>query len=458
MQLRPTGRLARFGPAAWLPAAAALFLAGCSLLEPPQGPIIPTAPPVVEAVDFSDLVLVVNPSSPTLTPAVDPEIEALLGAVSQQQLTAYVRTLEAFGTRHTLSEIQSPTTGIGAARQWIYDEFLRVNSGALQVSFDDFAVNVAGFESGQRNVIAELPGISGYPGMYVLMAHYDSRNEDPDDGTGRAPGANDNATGVAILLELARLMSSRSWNQTVVFAAFAAEEQGTFGSRHYVQNMLLSGRAFAAAINNDIVGGRAGVPLAIRAFAPGPDTSPSRAFVRYVDLVGGLYLPAFRVDRVDAADRAGRYGDQREFHNVGIAAARFTEYEEDFSSQHNMGDTSDKLGFDYLRQVAQLDLAVLANLAGAPIPPAVPIVAPMADPGGYILTWQPDSAAAGYAISFRPVGSPEFPPFRFVATSEAGNIAFTGLDPNVNYAVSMAALDINGRISNFSPEVIIGPS
>jgi Zn-dependent M28 family amino/carboxypeptidase len=434
-----------------------LSLTACSLLSPQQGPVIPTPPPTVSsgAVNFSDLQLITDPVS-TITPAVDPEIETLINAVSEQQLIAYVQTLQDFGTRNTFSDTQREDYGIGAARRWIHDEFLRVNSGALQVEFEDFVANIDGRQTNQRNVIATLPGIGDHPGAIVLIAHYDSRHILPNDGSSRAPGADDNASGVSLLLEIARLMSSRSWNQTIIFAAFAAEEQGTHGSRYFVQDKMLEGRVFDAAIVNDIVGGRSGIPQSIRLFSPGPDTNNSRQLARYVDLIGGMYVPEFRVDLIDALDREGRYSDHREFINAGVPGIRLTESEENRSSQHSGADTADKLDYSYLRQVVQLNLAVVANMAGAPPPPTIPTVAPMADPGAYIINWAPDPLASGYAISFRILGSEENAPFRFVSAAEAGNVAITGLDPQVTYALSLAAIDGRGRLSTFSPELIVG--
>jgi hypothetical protein len=407
-----------------------------------------------DIVSFSNLQLITDPTS-SITPAVDPDIQALLNAVSEQQLVAYVRTLEGFGTRNTFSETQRDDFGIGAARRWIHSEFLRINSGALQVSYHDFPANIDGLVTNQRNVVATLPGISGHPGAIVLMAHYDSRSIDPADGSSRAPGADDNASGVALLLELARLMSSRSWNQTIIFIAFAAEEQGTFGSRQYVQNAMLDGRNFDYAIDNDIVGGRPGIPQSIRVFSPGPDSSEPRQFARYLEMIGSMYLPTFRVDLIDSLDREGRYSDHREFINAGVPAVRLTESEEDRNNQHSGGDTWDKIDYNYLRQVSQLNLAVLANLAGAPPPPQSPTIAPMADPGSFLLNWTPDPRAAGYAISFRELGLDAYPPFRYIAGGESGNVAFTDLDPQKTYAVSLAAIDVNGRISGFSQEIVI---
>lgn len=435
---------------------AAAILSSCSLLEPPEEPVIPPPPTSAPSVSFNDILLVTNPTS-SITPGVDPDISALINAVSSQQLLAYVQTLENFGTRNTFSTTQREGYGIGGASRWIFEELERVGGDSLDVRYEEFRANISGLSTNQRNIIATLPGISDHAGKIVLMAHYDSRSFDPNDGTSLAPGANDNGSGVALLIELARLLSSRQWNQTIVFASFAAEEQGTFGSRHFVQNYMLDGEVIDAAIDNDIVGGHLGIPQSIRVFSPGPDIHNSRQLARYMDLVGGLYLPTFRVDLIDSLDREGRWGDHREFINAGIPAVRLTESEEDRENQHNSLDTSDKIDLEYLRQVTQLNLAIVANLAGAPPPPEVPTIAPMADAGAYILSWLPDPRAAGYVISFRPINSSEYAPFRYLSAADAGNVALTDLDPEMTYAVSLAAIDVGGRISGFSPEVLTAP-
>ncbi|VAW43636.1 hypothetical protein MNBD_CHLOROFLEXI01-1066 [hydrothermal vent metagenome] len=131
-----------------------------------------------------------------------------------------------------------------------------------------------------------------------------------------------------------------------------------------------------------------------------------------------------------------------------------TESEEDRGRQHNSGDTAEWIDYNYLRQVTQLNIIILGNAAGAPAQPVPPSLSPMAEPGAYILTWIPDGSAAGYAISFRPVGASTYPQFRYVNASDAGNVAITGLDPATQYAVSIAGLDGNGRIGLFSPEVL----
>lgn len=434
-----------------------LFSLACSLLADPPRPILPTPPATAPSLPVPFGTAFVNPVC-SVAPAVDPDIEALMNAVSRQNLLAYVQTLESFGTRHLFSDTLSPTSGIGAARTWIYNEFIRVGNNRLQVRFDDFQAIFNGINSNQQNVVATLPGVGPNPGVIVLSAHYDSRTFDVAEGSALAPGANDNATGVALLLEVSRLLSSRTWNQTIIFVAFAAEEQGTIGSRHFVQDEFTSGTIFAANINNDIIGGRPGIPQSVRVFSIGPDTSVHRQLARYIDLVGGLYLPVFGVELQDGLDREGRFSDHREFVNVNVPALRITESQEDLTVQHTNLDTYDRIDFDYLFQVVQLNLVTAANLIGAPPPPPAPAVTAMEAPGSYLLTWQPDPLAAGYAISFRPLGAPEYAPFRFVCANQAGNIVLTAYDPQTTYAVSLAALDVNGRVSGFSAEALIGPS
>lgn len=437
----------------------------CNLLQGPQQPVIPTPPPFAtvempaadaDSVSVLPEDVVFNPVS-HIVPAVDPTIGALVNEVSVQQLASYVQTLERFGTRHTLSVTDREGYGIGAARLWLYQEFLQVGNGRLQVEVDSFPLTLNGITTVQQNIIATLPGNGSVPGAVVLTAHYDSRTVDPNDGVSRAPGANDNGSGVAAMLEVARLLSAQEWNMDVIFIAFTAEEQGTHGSLHFVTDQMIQDLGITAVFNNDIVGGRPGIPQSIRVFTAGPDTSPSRQVVRYVDLITGLYVPQFGITMIDAVDRPGRYSDHMRFLDVGIPAMRFTESVEDRDRQHNALDTSDAIDYNYLLQVAQFNLATIANIAGAPARPEPPLISPLDTPGQYLFSWAVDPAVNGYALSLRPVGKDDFAPFRFVEAAEAGQVVITDIDPGTTYAVSIAALDENGRLSLFSPETILQP-
>lgn len=434
---------------------------GCSLLQPPPMPSIPTPVPTAIPLELQftgNNNPVIDPVN-DLVPTVDPDIALLVEEVSKQNLTGYVQTLESFGTRNTFSDTERDDFGIGAARRWIFNEFLRVGGGRLEVQFQDYSFNFQGLATTQRNIIATLSGTGNYPGVLVLMANYDTRGAGGWlDGESLAPGADDNASGVSTLLEIARLMSSRNWERTIIFAALTAEEQGTFGSRHFVQNAWLDSMTIDAAINNDMIGGRAGIPQSVRLFSIGPDTSNARQLARYIDHVGGLYLPTFPVAMVDGLDREGRWGDQREFVSAGFAAVRLIESEEDLSIQNSRRDTWSLIDYDYFRKIVQLNLVTLANMACAP-PPPTPLVVPMVDPGSFLVTWTIHPEADGYAISVRPLGMERFPPFRFVSAAQAGNIVLSGFDPSTSYAFSIAALNERGCLGIFSsPEIIIDPA
>jgi hypothetical protein len=436
-----------------------LLLAACSLVEQPVMREMPT--PVATAQPWSlesapSGQLFIDPAS-NVVPAVDPDIAGLVSAVSKQQLTGYVQALESFGTRNTFSATDNPSFGIGGARQWLFNEFTRVGNGRLQVEFQKFPVYFGGFAAEGWNVVATLPGNANTNDVIVIVAHYDTRPEFATDGESLAPGANDNAAGVALLLETARLLSSRQWNQTIIFLATAAEEQESQGARSYVQEAFLDGLDVVAAINYDGVGGEVGIPQNIRLFAGELRQSDAGDLGRYYEYMAGLYVPAFPIHLVDALDREGRYGDHREFINAGWPAIRLTQSVENPDLLNSRQDTWSQIDYDYLRQVVQMNVAAVANLAGAPATPEVPLIRAMEEPGQYRLNWTVDPTAAGYTIVFRPMSAESYPIFRFVRAQEAGNVALTGFDPAQTYAVSMAALDEYGRVSDFSDEVIVEP-
>jgi len=321
----------------------------------------------------------------------------------------------------------------------------------------EFPLYYNGLFAQPQNVVAVLPGTSGSSQAIVIGAHYDNRAPEVTDGETLAPGANDNGSGVALLIESARLLSAYEWNQTIIFVAFAAEEQGTHGSRHFVQETFLAGVDVIAALNYDAVGGQDGIPNYVRLFAPNLLQSPSGNLARYYEYVGGLYLPTFPVRVIDALDREGRWGDHREFVNAGLAGVRVIESVEDPDMVNSRRDTWDRINYDYLQQVVQLNISVVASMAGAPPTPETPLISNADDPGTFQLRWYTDEGAAGYAISLRPIADTTYPPFRFVRAHEAGNVILTGLDPAQTYAVSLSTLDENGRLASFTPEVVIDP-
>lgn len=435
------------------------LLAGCGALATPERPSLPTPVPTARPFDPNPAAtgeMVLDPIS-DVAPKIDRSIANLVEQVSQQQLMGYVQKMEGFGNRNAFGDPELENWGIGATRRWIFDEFVRVGNGRLQVRYDDFPLDYNGYSAPQSNIIAELPGNGQSNGVIIIMAHYDNRAPDILDGESRAPGANDNGSGVALLLESARLLSAQQWNQTIIFLATSAEEEGTVGSRHFAQNAFLDSMNVLAAINYDAVGGRKGIPQLVRVFAPELAYSPSGQLARYYEYVGGLYVPTFPTTVLDALDREGRWGDHREFVSVGMPAIRVIESEEDPDMVNSVRDTWDRIDYDYLQQVVRLNVAVAANLAGAPMQPPAPVINATDALGMYQLRWPVAEDVAGYAISFRPLAMSSHPVFRLVKAQQAGNVGLTGFDPAENYVVSVAALDENGRLSYFSPEVIVGP-
>jgi hypothetical protein len=237
--------------------------------------------------------------------------------------------------------------------------------------------------------------------------------------------------------------------------AFAAEEQGTAGSRRFVTSSILNGPSIDLALNNDSIGGRAGIPQSMRLFAPQQETSPSGQVARYVTFLNNLHQPTFPLEINNTLDREDRYGDHREFINAQIGAVRLIESVEDPDILNSAQDTWDKIDYNYLANSTRVNLVTIANWAGGPAPVPPPAVSRLADPTRLLLSWQTDPTAAGYAFSFRPINSIALPDLRTVGNDTNGQVQFTGFDPAVTYAVSIAPIGHTGRLGGFSPEIML---
>jgi hypothetical protein len=352
--------------------------------------------------------------------SVDPRITALLGEILEARLAATVAHLAGFTTRHTMSAADPADFGIGAAREWILQE-MRGYSPRLQVAFDTYTVPPAGRitrETELRNVVALLPGRSDRR-IYV-SGHYDTvarAEEQLTVGNGfdnPAPGANDDGSGTALTMELARVFaqSGIEFDATIVFIAFAGEEQGLVGARLHAESARAAGHRIDAVFNNDIVGNIHGGSGAVdgwtvRVFSGGPEDSPSRQLARFIRRTGALYTPAQRVRLIAREDRFGRGGDHTPFDQLGYAAVRFTESKENYERQHTVRDTPDGVHAPYLARNARLNAAGVATLALAPPAPVVvdrngnPMLG--RQPSGYDarLRWEAVPGAAGYRIFWR---------------------------------------------------------
>ena len=368
-----------------------------------------------------------------LDPAVglvrDPAIAAMLPEISAARLRRIDSMLVSFGTRQTNSDTLSSTRGIGAARRWIHAElsqYAKDCNGCLRIEYNQrmaegsripVPVNVV-------SVLAWLPGRDTNR-VIVVGGHYDScLCSVPDGGMTNAiddaPGADDDGSGTAAVIELARVFSRRyprGLDATVIFAAFAGEEQGTIGSMHLAERLHAENRTVVAAITNDIIGnvvaddGRTD-STTVRVFSPDPDNGASRELARYAWAASVVYMPAsqFKVLPVFRLDRIGRGGDHRPFVALGDPGIRFTELLENYKRQHLPTDVLEHVNFGYVANVARVNAALLASLGQAPIQPRFGQRGVQRDQasGGskFRLTWPRVPAAASYEVLVRRTFAP----------------------------------------------------
>ncbi len=340
----------------------------------------------------------------------DPDIKQMIDEVSAKNLENSVRKLVSFGTRHTMSDTASTTTGIGAARNWIkaeFEKYAKESGGRLKVEFDTFIQPADGRRVTKdailKNVIATLPGTDATDNrIFIVSGHYDSRVSGANDATSTAPGAVDDASGTAVSLELARIMSKQKYSATIIFMAAVGEEQGLYGAAHLAKKAKAEGWNINAMITNDIVGNTygnetdlkdnrsvrvfsEGIPVteskeqaAQRIAVGGENDGPAREFARYVKEIAERYVYQLDVKLIYRRDRYLRGGDHTAFSQEGFPAVRFTEMNENFDRQHqdlrtengrNYGDLPDFADYNYIQKVCRMNLAVLANIAKAPAEP-----------------------------------------------------------------------------------------
>ncbi|MGB3462036.1 MAG: M28 family metallopeptidase [Rhodanobacter lindaniclasticus] len=377
-------------------------------------------------------------------PREQPSLHALADAPSQVELRMTITRLVGFGTRHTLSDTKSDTRGIGAARRWVKSRFEAIAKdcgGCIEV------VTPSQMFSGKRaprptevmDVVAIKRGSTDPERVIVITGHLDSRVSDVMNTTSDAPGANDDASGVAALIEAARLLSKYDNRATLVFAALSGEEQGLYGGKVLADYAVAHGWKVEAELNNDIVGnshGQNGVidNTTVRVFSEGTKTnesqaqadyrryhggevdSPSRNLARYIDRLAGQYLPDLDVRMIYRTDRFGRGGDQVPFLQAGYPAVRVSEAHENYTRQHqdlrkeggiDYGDTIDGIDFRYLARVTALNAITMASLSRAPAPPT------QVETKGALATdttvsWRKVPGAAGYRVHWRDTTAPQW--------------------------------------------------
>ncbi|MGB6518593.1 MAG: M28 family peptidase [Candidatus Cybelea sp.] len=411
---------------------------------------------------------------PSLTPY--PPIAAMVGAVQADRLKDSVEKLVAFGTRNDFSERTSTAAhGVFGARDWIAREFRAIavsSNGRMSVALDTYlqpktprtprAVQ-------ESSVIATLRGTA--PGrVYVMSSHFDDCDGRCTDGAGTAPGADDNASSVAAVLEAARVMAGTRFRGTIIFACFDGEELGLWGSNHFAHEEAAGHVPILAVLNDDIVGNSVGgdettEPNVIRVFSEalpaGVDVarvnlvgsendSPSRELSRFIAEIVPVYLPDLHVRQIFRSDRFMRGGDQESFQDVGYSAAiRFVEAHENFTHQHQdvrmqdgvqYGDLPQYVDAAYLRRATQANVASLATLALGPAPPTDTQM--ILHHLGYdsTLRWKRAADAVSYEILWRVTDAPQWE-----HATDVGNVteATVGVSKD-DYILGVRSVDANG--------------
>jgi hypothetical protein len=421
---------------------------------------------------------------PPLAQRPSKELERILREVDRKRIEATVRKLVSFGTRHTLSVQDDPARGIGAARDWIFAEmsaYAADSGGRMTVELQSYVQEPDGgripVPTTITNVVATLRGTVAPDRVYVITGHYDSRVTDVMNATADAPGADDDASGVAVVMEAARVLAKHGSAATVIFAPVAGEEQGLYGSAHLAQVLQDAGADVQAMFTNDIVGSSTADdgtrdPRTIRLFTEGVPTdetpaegnirravggendSPARQLGRFVRDVADNDATGMDVRVIYRRDRYLRGGDHISFLERGFPAARFTEPNENYAHQHQdvrvengvqFGDLIEFCDFAFMARVCRVNVATLWSAANAPGTPKNVKILTAALTNNTDLRWdrgtEPD--LAGYEVVWRETTAPEW-----THVIRVGDVTTVSIDMSKdNVFFGVRAVDEAGRHS-----------
>jgi hypothetical protein len=419
-----------------------------------------------------------------------PLLHGLAADVSAEQEHATISRLVGFGTRHTLSDTASPTRGIGAARRWVAAEFAAMSKDCggcltIETPSERFTGKRAPNGVEVMDVLAIQRGTTDPERVIVISGHLDSRVTDVMNVNAQEPGANDDGSGTAAVIEAARVLSKHRFPATLVFASLSGEEQGLYGGHVLADYAAAHHWQVEADLNNDIVGNTEGISgirdnSHVRVFSEGTRTtetaaeadkrrynggevdSPSRNLARFMDRLADEYLTNLDVVMVYRTDRYGRGGDQVEMLKAGYPAVRVTEAQENYNRQHQdlrvvdgvrYGDVIEGVDFPYLAQVTRLNVVTMAALAGAPRPPSGVEIKGAVTPDT-TLSWKPVSGAAAYRVWWRPTTDPQWRFSRF-APGDGAAATLTLHDVNIDdFFFGVSAISPDGFES---PVVFPGP-
>ena len=412
-------------------------------------------------------------------------IKKMVDEVSEKNIENLVRKLVTFETRNSMSDTLSPTTGIGAARNWIRSEMARYSKesdGRLKAEFDVFTQPADGRRvtaaTVMKNVLGILPGTDPLDDrVFIVSGHYDSRASDVNDAKIFAPGANDDASGTAAVMELARVMSKYKFNCTIIFVAMVAEEQGLFGAANLAKRAKEAKWNVAGMITNDIIGNTYGIETglkdnnSVRIFSEGvsvvetpaeaaartstgsENDGRARQFARYMKEVGERYVDQLDVKLIYRRDRYLRGGDHTPFSQQGFPGIRITEMNENFDRQHqtvrkengvDYGDLPDFVDYAYTQKVARMNLASLANLALSPREPENVGIVTSQLTNKTVLRWEKPKGEtpAGYYVVMRETSSPVWERKFFVSDTTA-SLNYS----KDNYVFGVQSVDAEGHES-----------
>ena len=437
---------------------------------------------------LAGLMIVSTPSAAQAPTQEQALLHQLSGEIRPERMRSDIEAMVGFGTRHTMSETRSNTRGIGAARRWVEAQFQGVSrecGDCLTVVTPSDTVTGARVPTPTEvvNVVAIQRGTGDPNRVIIISGHLDSRVTDVMNFTDDAPGANDDASGVAAVLEAARVLSKHRFDATLVYAALSGEEQGLLGGKILADYAKAQGWRVEANLNNDIVGnseGQSGVrdTTRVRVFSEGTKTveteaqeerrrynggevdSSSRNLARFVDAVAQRYLANFDVEMIYRTDRYGRGGDQVEMLRAGFPAVRISEGAENYDRQHqdlrtengvHYGDTIDGVDFDYLGQVARLNIVAMAALANAPASPLGVAIEGAVKPDTTI-RWQAVPGAASYRVWWRPTTAAQWTNSR--SAGSATELVLPGIVID-DYFFGVSAISEDGYES---PVVFPGPA
>jgi Zn-dependent M28 family amino/carboxypeptidase len=417
------------------------------------------------------------------------QIAQIVRGIDARRIEQSIRKLVSFGTRNTLSQQNNPTRGIGAARDWLFSEFSKIaaQSGGRMVvekqTFEQAKAERIPAPTMISNVVATLRGTQPESAgrTYIVSGHYDSMCTSPTDAICDAPGANDDASGTAAVLEMARVMSKHQFEATIIFMAVAGEEQGLLGSTYFAEQAKQKGMDIEAMFTNDIVGSSLGgngvrdrgtvrvfsegVPSSespeqanVRRGVGGENDSASRQLARFIKDAAQRHVKGIQVTMVYRRDRYLRGGDHRPFLERGFTAVRFTEPNEDYRHQHQnvriengvqYGDLPQFVDFDYIANVARVNAASLASLAFAPARPKNVGIVTARLTNDTDLKWdsnkEPD--VAGYEVVWRETTSPVWTNARWVGNVTSYTVKGMSKD---NYFFGVRAVDKQGNKSMVS--------